>query len=363
MNEYELLMGMGVDDDAKMQALANQLRTRGQGGQMLSLSTIPQAQQMGTRMQRSAQQSARDVGTRRTGALNRARQARLDEQNLAFRQAQEERARQQAARQQQQFEQNTVFRQAQEERAKAEEARKQKEFELELKKTAEGGELTPTQIQTGLDKVEKKIKPLQDVIQSVQQMDSVLAPYAKGGAAEDSNIPGLGYGEGSRRAYGDVIRAVQGQEAQDVFRSTQSILTKLIKESAGLAQTLTETANVLKSLGAQEISSEESYLKALNELKSALRADQKRIAATTHPDVLKQMDKQYGGHNPLTTEMMDLDFSNRYSARPGDKKEQTTPQARATELDDINKRIQELEAMEAQQGGGSTGTYETGGGW
>lgn len=203
--------------------------------------------------------------------------------------------------------------------AKDEEARKRENIKAQAA-AAKGVRLTPGQLQLGMDKLEKKIKPLEDVMGAVANMDKVLAPYAKGGAASGVNIPGLGFIEGSRGKIGDIVRMGLGQEAQDVFRNTQNILTKLIKESAGLAQTLTETANVLKGLGAQDLTNEESYLKGLTELKEALAKDQKRIMSSTHPQVLEQYNSAYveGDINPLTQVTADLDFTSRYAPRPGE---------------------------------------------
>ena len=93
MNEYELMMGLGVTDEEQLRAMADRLRDRSASGQMLSLSTIPQVQQLGQTLHSGTRTTAGDIASQRTGALNRARQAEQDRQNLMFKQAQERRAK------------------------------------------------------------------------------------------------------------------------------------------------------------------------------------------------------------------------------------------------------------------------------
>lgn len=91
MTEYELMMGLGVEDDAQLRAMANMLRGRQAASDVLSLSTIPQLQNYGRNLGRDINQTVNAVGNQRVGSLNRARQAEMDalnrsqiQQNMAF---------------------------------------------------------------------------------------------------------------------------------------------------------------------------------------------------------------------------------------------------------------------------------------
>ena len=92
MNEFEMLMGQGADDAERQRMLAEQLRRRNVGGQVFSLSTIPQIQKMGSGMISNAYDTATQVGNRSQQALTRARQAEQDAQNLRFKNLAESRA-------------------------------------------------------------------------------------------------------------------------------------------------------------------------------------------------------------------------------------------------------------------------------
>jgi len=76
MNEFELLMGFGEDDQRRM--LADQLRRRKTAGQMLSLSPTEQVSNMGKGMQTTAYGAAEGVANQRNKGLDRAYRAERD---------------------------------------------------------------------------------------------------------------------------------------------------------------------------------------------------------------------------------------------------------------------------------------------
>ena len=67
----------------------------------------------------------------------------------------------------------------------------------------------------------------------------------------------------------------------------------MIREQAGLAQTLTETANVLRGMGMQDITDERVALKNYVDVRDAYQRDITRIRNSQHPDVLAAFEANY----------------------------------------------------------------------
>ena len=347
MNGIDAILRGAPTEEDKMRALSANLRNQQRAGNLFSMSTLAPLARRGAREASQAGAQARTIGNdRRQSALEKTRRA----QQLEDRQ---ERREYDAGLLQQEQERTDAAAELKYKRGLgADAASRQQAIELQRMKdearvnAAEArssankrGGLTSNQIQRNKILMAKEIKPLEDVIVGVNQLDDILQKYSVGGAAEGQDIPGMGVIEGMRGNIGDAYRWFKGDESQNVFRLTQNILTKLIKESAGLAQTKTETANVLRGLGQQDITSESVVLKGLADLKTAIKHDQERIKATYKGPVLDDYNDAYGSSNlesVLDVKLDDRDYSPYY-----DNKETPVYNSEQEELDAIQRELDE----------------------
>ena len=224
-------------------------------------------------------------------AQNRAEDLGIDDNIRAQRQANFER----------EFEQKGML-----ERAKAKQAKDKAAETARLK-----GALTQSQLQTGADKLEKKLKPVESMQQAIGRLDEKLAPYSKGGAKEGESIGGIGgiggmRGEGITGTIGDIWRWVddattsgQGDSAS-VSAAVAGVIAPIIRNQAGLAQTMSETKKVIDAYSLQSISNEEQFLEALPYIKEAVSRDLARINANTLDPVKEHYE----------TNMAELDYGN-----------------------------------------------------
>ena len=204
---------------------------------------------------------------------------------------------------------------------------KAKQAEAKAVETARlKGALTESQLQTGADKLEKKLKPVESMQQAVGRLDEKLAPYAKGGAKEGEAIGGIGgiggmRGEGITGTIGDIWRWVddattagQGDSAS-VSAAVAGVIAPIIRNQAGLAQTMSETKKVIDAYSLQSISNEEQFLEALPYIKEAVNRDLARINANTLDPVKEHYEANMAelgyGNSAFDRLPQQLDFSNR----------------------------------------------------
>ena len=195
--------------------------------------------------------------------------------------------------------------------------------------------LTAGQMQTGLKDLEKVLKPIEGVHQSMLKLDELLLPYTKGGVKQDEGIGGIGgwggqRGEGWGGTAGDVIRYVddattigEAGDSQKISSAISGLIAPIIRDQAGLAQTMSETKKVIDKLGLQAIGDEETFLDAYPQLKAAMRRDLDRIRRTRSPEVLEFYEQSRYGESMFSRPVVDADFSNRSGVRPPANQAQT----------------------------------------
>lgn len=363
--QIEALLGLvDPNDMGAQQALAHQLRGDQQAGEFYSLS--PTLGDYGRTMQKSALSSAKVGGERRNQGLARSRLATQDarkfKQQTRTNTMADTALELEAQRFADELELNAATAKTKREQDLLDDKAKRKhEREMQLlknkatvaaaeakaiTKAEKEAKLTQGQLQTGLRTLEKNVKPFEDLFGSFNELATSLQPYAKGGEKENENIPGIGFFEGGRGVMGDIWRMGAGQDSQDMFRQLSSVMTTKIRESAGTAQTFSETQNVLKAHGTQDFSTEESALGGMQELMRAIMKDQQRLLATTHPQVLSQFNSGYveGAGNPLLAEMPELDFSNRLDKPTGGGAAGDT--VRLDRIADIKRKLAEMDGVQ-----------------
>lgn len=172
--------------------------------------------------------------------------------------------------------------------------------------------MTENQIAIRTEKLEKKLDPIQGVVGAIDEMDKLLAPYAKGGSQSGDDVPGLGFIEGQRGIFGDVYRLTLGsEESRNIQAAMQELTSERIRERAGLTQTLTETQSVLRGMAQQDFSDEKAALNAYGRVRAAYQKDITRLRNSTNAEVLGRFEQNYenaGQTSPLAKTFDVLSF-------------------------------------------------------
>ena len=329
MDAIDALLGSGgigsPGDEEYMRNVASQLRGQQSMGNVMALSNLEGVGGQGRAMTRQAIGQAEMAGDRR-GALQKAMEnkRRYDQQAAESRRRFDARRMPAAAPAGQQPAATRIGLQP----AMASPApATQLPGSTEVPRPEGMKQLTSTGLQTGLKSLRGDLAGLEKVSLALNNLDKMIAPYAKGGAAEGEGVPGIGEFEGSPAWYGSILRSRAnsfggGQEAQDMHAAVWGIMVGLIQESGGKTQTPSEVQNVLATMNASDLETEEGLMKGISRIKDALQESKRRIAKTQHPDVLNYFNKQYGDNreqNPLYAPVKRHDFTNRYAPRPGEK--------------------------------------------
>ena len=166
----------------------------------------------------------------------------------------------------------------------------------ELVEETETKPLTSTGLQTGLRNLNDRLSPLNDLMARVEHIDNLLRPFSSEGKQGDKgNIPGVGFIEGSRGAFGDITRAVwSGEEGQQIQSALSELTSEQMREKIGSAQTSIEIQNTLRALGQQDFSNEETAIAALERFKEILYDDVSLLRDSTHKEVLEDFDSRFG---------------------------------------------------------------------
>jgi hypothetical protein len=179
--------------------------------------------------------------------------------------------------------------------------------EAAIAKATAGGGLTRGQMSTALRNMGKELKPVEDVTQAIEALDQLLAPHT-----DSEDVPGLGYLEGQNNLMGKGLRALKNEDlnAEQIHQARQRLLRNFIRESAGLAQTLSETQGVLESYGIENLADEDTFIRAYPEIKVALASDLERIQSSYLPEVFDQFQSGYetrGTVSPFSYEAKSLE--------------------------------------------------------
>jgi hypothetical protein len=223
-----------------------------------------------------------------------------------------------------------------------------KQYADQTAAAATAGGLKANQLQTGLDKLEKKIKPVESMQLALERLDEGLKPYEKGGPKEGEAIGGIGgiggmRGEGITGHIGDVWRYIddfdlfgETGDSAEMSNAVAGVIAPIIRNQAGLAQTMSETKKVIDAYGLQSISNEQDMLKALPYIREAIKRDLDRINATTMPQVKDMYGEASGDLNAFDRESTPLDMSQRiepqgaaYSRQPKATNSMTDAELRA----------------------------------
>jgi hypothetical protein len=162
---------------------------------------------------------------------------------------------------------------------------------------------------------------VEPLIAGVERLQGLLAPYAVGGEkAMEGNIPGVGTLEGGQGKLGSVIRflsdkiggGVTGHDAQNIAAAISGIVGPILRDQAGLAQTMSETNRVLTKLGLNEFTDEAVFLKALPTILTAINTDIANLKGTTMSAVKEYYETARGSPSALAGDpLQPLDFSQR----------------------------------------------------
>lgn len=154
----------------------------------------------------------------------------------------------------------------------------------EAREKSQRGGLTQYQFDRQRRNLGKDMVPHTAMMNSLNEIGAVLAPYAVGGAEQDAgDIPGVGYVEGGANPFGMMVRAVQdaggrtGGEGARIFAATSQALNQIIRNRAGLTQSKSEMERVLTELETTGFSGEVGLITALRRLERAQIADLRNV--------------------------------------------------------------------------------------
>ena len=297
---------LGLNDT---QALADRLRGRDRAAQFFGMSTIEPLSRAAQAEQQNVQRAAQERGGLERALRAEQMRTQREQQAQAERMAEGQRERDFRA-------------------AEAEKDREARAALEDAKAARKGSGLTAGQMSSALRNLGKEVKPVEDVIASVEDLDRLLTPFYG-----QDDIPGLGRIEGQQNLLGKTARIFGPKEGENISQAVTKLLRSFIKESAGLAQTLSETQGVIQSYGLDNLSEEETFLRVYPEIKEALRADLDRVQASYLPEVVDQFK---GGYTEERPSVLD------YQPQTLEQRAASQPEAATSSLEEKRKRLEEL---------------------
>ena len=146
------------------------------------------------------------------------------------------------------------------------------------------GDLTPNQLQTGLNKYEQKLEPVERLVDGVANLNAIL----EGLDNPNEDIPSIGAVEGGSGYLSQAVRYasdIGGGDSEKINAAWTGVIAPLIRQQAGLAQTQTEINKVEQQFGGNWLSDEKTFREAYPRIMKVLQNDLARIKATTMPSV------------------------------------------------------------------------------
>lgn len=363
------LLGIGINTEDELNALAEGLRGRKASADWLSATTVPTLRNVATQQRDDVM-----AGAERAGGLRRA---------LLDRESQDERARLTRALEQQRINQEgRRIRNAEEEDLTQfgsdafDRAMKEKEYQLDKEKVRTGygrssgtgsrtikwaknpdsGEVIqyvmaggqPIDPNTGQsvnttgfvpytavtgnaaarmqERIPEQIDSSMKLINAIESLDDTMAPYSMEAGAQVAfdDIPGAGAFSGRRDILGKVARLGERAgglgDTSKVFAASEKLRNILISDQVGRSQTITEVQNQLRNFGLNEILNDPRvFMENIDEIKSVVQHSLRNVIASkpetadAFNDAYATAAEQYGNpdlQNPLLWEPRRLSFAN-----------------------------------------------------
>lgn len=155
-------------------------------------------------------------------------------------------------------------------------------------------------LRTDMRRLSEDIAPVTTTSNAIRTLDEKLAPYMPGGELyKEGNVPGVGLLEGDPGWIGSVARLAQdlrvpGSPNADMYASVRGVLNQLIKQDAGLQQTIHEMRNQLTAAGLEGLTDEEVFLSTYPAIRERQQAKVGNIFGGYGEDVVES----YKARNP-----------------------------------------------------------------
>ena len=181
-------------------------------------------------------------------------------------------------------------------------------------------------LRTDMRRLSEDIAPVTATSNAIRTLDEKMAPYMPGGELYDKkNLPGVGLLEGDPGWLGSATRLVQdlrvpGSPNADMYASVRGVLNQLIKQDAGLQQTIHEMRNQLTAAGLEGLTDEEVFISTYPAIRKRQEAKVDNILGGYGEDVTQA----YLSRNPGLTDPFE-DFEN-INARRREQQIQQAPQ-------------------------------------
>jgi len=294
MNEYELLMGLDLSDEEKLRMMAESLRGKQQAADFFALSSIPEISESANARRDQLYETATRGGILKNALADREsreQEGALNRANMLQRALAGGRSR---GGKQYSYVQSMLGPDGQ---------------PVLMGLNADTGEMEPvagsegykpdplTSSQMGglLERADKRLAPTLELTQSVEQLDNLLENHAGG---DPRSVPGLTFAE-KAPGIGGVFRLTRDVwtgkgEAGLIYSAVRGVINTIIRNQAGLTQTNRELANVREQTGMDALSDPQVFLENLDRIKDALEIDLQRIRNTMAPEVVDQIESEFG---------------------------------------------------------------------
>lgn len=286
-DQYEMLMGLGLDDDEKIKVLADSLRGKQRAADFFALSTVPTINSAANQRVEDLQSNAERVGVLKNALADR--QSREQQQELDRQNRLEESDRGYGSG-----------------RLKYVQPMRDADGNVRMVGYINGKpvDVTPegytpkpmTESQSGslMERADARLAPTLKLTGAVEELDDLLEDYAGG---DPRKVPGLTFSEklpivgGAVRLGKDVFSGTG--ESGNMNSAVRGVINTIIRNQAGLTQTITELKNVREQTGMDPMTDPQVFLLNLPRIKTALENDLQRMRKTMAPAVVEQIESEY----------------------------------------------------------------------
>jgi hypothetical protein len=303
MDGIDALMGLVPTEEEELRAMADQLRGKKRAADFFAVSTVPGIGDISRQQQKDIQSQAASAGLWRSRDLDRQSMERRAKEGYGSRRDKYAEWFRDAngvpnligLKNGRQWNFTTGQPMGPDDMAG-----------MVYKPFSEGGETA------ALMRFSEQARPLQDVVQRVIELETMLEPYAKEGVPV-SEIPGLGFLE-KMPVVGNVVRAVQdivqpGTAQGDMHSAVVGLMAAIAKADVGLTQTKQEMKNITDSSGRSALDHPDVFAKAFPRIQRRLYEELRSIEAGASQVIPQYFNQRYQGQlNPFDYVPVEFSF-------------------------------------------------------
>lgn len=294
-DQYAMMMGLDLTDEERMRLMADSLRGKQQAADFFSLSTVPTISTAANQRVEDLQENAKQVGVLKKALeerQSREEQSELDRQNRLQVSNSYGRGGRRGGKQYSYVQPmrgpdgETVLMGLNADTGEMEPVRGADDYKPKPLTSSQAGSL--------MERAYARMDPTLELVGAVEELDDLLEEHAGGNPRK---VPGLTFTDklpvigGLSRLTKDVFSG-EG-EAGDIYSAVRGVMNTIIRNQAGLTQTITELKNVREQTGMDPMNDPQVFFKNLPRIKAALERDLVRQRNTMAPEVVDQIESEY----------------------------------------------------------------------